>query len=127
MSYYATLSIRRRFHQICVGEPYGLHTRTRQEMGQDIAGACGQLALVNPGKMGDTEGRDIEDAAGSNSKQGKTKPNTRSGKKAPLVEASGESVQGSFNVTQVSINKLLCYANIALPLVLATFTYFARK
>lgn len=26
-------------------EPYKIHTRVRQEKGQDIAGACGQLAL----------------------------------------------------------------------------------
>lgn len=35
-----------RFHNICASEPFRLHTRVRQEKGQDIAGACGQLALV---------------------------------------------------------------------------------
>jgi adenine C2-methylase RlmN of 23S rRNA A2503 and tRNA A37 len=34
------------FHKICMSKPYDLHTRVRQEKGQDIAGACGQLAVV---------------------------------------------------------------------------------
>ena len=38
----------------------------RQEKGQDIAGACGQLALVNPGNVtAPAVGGDIEDMAGS--------------------------------------------------------------
>lgn len=37
-----------RFFQICTSPEYRIFTRIRQEMGQDIAGACGQLALVNP-------------------------------------------------------------------------------
>lgn len=40
--------------------PYEINTRVRQEKGQDIAGACGQLALVNPGNAGAP--RDIEDS-----------------------------------------------------------------
>ena len=35
--------------------------RVRTEMGQDIAGACGQLALVNPGVPSNSENIDIED------------------------------------------------------------------
>lgn len=35
------------FQSICMSGPYWVHTRIRQEMGQDIAGACGQLALKN--------------------------------------------------------------------------------
>ena len=37
-----------RFHEICTSEPFRIHTRVRREKGQDIAGACGQLALVKP-------------------------------------------------------------------------------
>ena len=33
------------FRRICQSEPYLIHTRIRVEMGQDIAGACGQLVL----------------------------------------------------------------------------------
>lgn len=38
------------FFNICISEPYIIHTRVRQEKGQDIAGACGQLALVKQGE-----------------------------------------------------------------------------
>jgi adenine C2-methylase RlmN of 23S rRNA A2503 and tRNA A37 len=34
------------FHRICMSKPYDIHTRVRHEKGQDIAGACGQLAVV---------------------------------------------------------------------------------
>ena len=51
------------FHQICCAEPYLLHTRVRQEMGQDIAGACGQLALVR--KSTDVPATDVEDLVGN--------------------------------------------------------------
>lgn len=33
------------FQRVCRSEPYLIHTRIRVEMGQDIAGACGQLVL----------------------------------------------------------------------------------
>lgn len=98
-------------------------------MGQDIAGACGQLALVNPGKMNDAEGRDIEDAAGSSSKKnkgsGKAKPAARSAKKSAEVESSFGSVLGP--VKDVRISTALCYANIAVPLVLAAVAFFTHK
>ena len=45
------------FADIC--KSHNIMVRVRTEMGQDIAGACGQLALVNPGKVIDTT--DIED------------------------------------------------------------------
>jgi sorting nexin-8 len=63
----------RRFHQICIS--YDIYTKVRQEMGQDIAGACGQLALTNPssingGDDGGTHGsglvQDIEDLMNAN-------------------------------------------------------------
>ena len=34
------------FFEICISDQYRIYTRVRQEMGQDIAGACGQLALI---------------------------------------------------------------------------------
>ena len=37
----------RRFGKV-VMDNFGLRVRLRQEMGQDIAAACGQLALVTP-------------------------------------------------------------------------------
>jgi adenine C2-methylase RlmN of 23S rRNA A2503 and tRNA A37 len=56
-----------RFYQICTSEEYKIFSRVRQEMGQDIAGACGQLALKSPGQIngeGEGEGESI-----GNSKQ----------------------------------------------------------
>jgi hypothetical protein len=58
-----------RFYQICSGPPYYIFTRVRQEKGQDIAGACGQLALVRGNNKGgtsfaDAQEKDVEDIAG---------------------------------------------------------------
>lgn len=52
-----------RFAKLC--QDRGVHCRVRQEKGQDIAGACGQLALVNQSaqQKGDTY-LDVEEAAG---------------------------------------------------------------
>lgn len=41
-----------RFQKILMSDAYQVQTRIRVEMGQDIAGACGQLALVKPGSGG---------------------------------------------------------------------------
>jgi len=35
----------KQFNDILINSPYNIHTRIRQEMGQDIAGACGQLVV----------------------------------------------------------------------------------
>lgn len=59
------------FFRTCANPPYLLHTRRRREMGQDIDGACGQLAVVHKDKEGSGKtGGDIEDmaAAGSRNK-----------------------------------------------------------
>jgi hypothetical protein len=59
---------------------YGLSVTVRKEMGQDIAGACGQLALISKGSSSSSSNikdpasappRDIEDLAGPlNAKKG---------------------------------------------------------
>lgn len=49
------------FYDVCVSAPHLILTRIRREMGQDIAGACGQLALKHPGpavSAGVAEGAD---------------------------------------------------------------------
>jgi adenine C2-methylase RlmN of 23S rRNA A2503 and tRNA A37 len=50
------------FADICRLPEHNIHTRIRTEMGQDIAGACGQLALTksNPSNVNDTD-HDVED------------------------------------------------------------------
>eukprot|EP01041_Mallomonas_annulata_P011374 gene11374-23807_t len=55
------------FFQICISNDYRIYTRIRQEMGQDIAGACGQLALVNTSssKSSTSDMVDIEDISTS--------------------------------------------------------------
>jgi adenine C2-methylase RlmN of 23S rRNA A2503 and tRNA A37 len=61
------------FFRICASPPYSIYTRVRQEMGQDIDGACGQLALVHKSK--EEKNRDIEDtlsqSGGQRKKEGK--------------------------------------------------------
>lgn len=46
------------FHAILISDDYRIHTRTRQEKGQDIDGACGQLVVAKDTKA---KTRDIED------------------------------------------------------------------
>lgn len=48
------------FMRTCIAEPYSIHTRVRQEKGQDIAGACGQLAVVTK-KAEEKRLTDLED------------------------------------------------------------------
>ena len=54
---------------VLAGPPFGLRTTVRKEMGQDIAGACGQLALDAGGARRSLNaggaGGDLEDLAGS--------------------------------------------------------------
>ena len=51
-----------RFYQICTSDEYKIFSRVRQEMGQDISGACGQLALKSTNNESIThEVNDIED------------------------------------------------------------------
>jgi adenine C2-methylase RlmN of 23S rRNA A2503 and tRNA A37 len=51
-----------RFAKIC--QDRGVHCRVRQEKGQDIAGACGQLALVNQAAQAKSNNVEVEEAAG---------------------------------------------------------------
>ena len=48
------------FFAIVTSLEYGVFTRMRQEMGQDVAAACGQLAVENKRKHESSQ-RDIED------------------------------------------------------------------
>jgi adenine C2-methylase RlmN of 23S rRNA A2503 and tRNA A37 len=52
-----------KFAAICAAEPYRLKTKVRREMGQDIAGACGQLVVApqTPRPLRDVE--DFSDGA----------------------------------------------------------------
>lgn len=49
------------FSNICRSDPYHIHTRVRQEMGQDIDGACGQLVIQKANSKNANKFVDIED------------------------------------------------------------------
>ncbi|KAI8615846.1 hypothetical protein BC830DRAFT_1168290 [Chytriomyces sp. MP71] len=60
---------------VAIVREYGVHTLIRQELGQDIASACGQLVVKNPKKeeAAVKEARDVEDLVGGGA-AGKGKP-----------------------------------------------------
>ena len=69
-----------RFAKICTSDPYRLHTRVRGEKGQDIEGACGQLALVKPGSSRRPSSADIEDFGASGpAKESRPRENLKEG------------------------------------------------
>ena len=64
------------FFKIITSEEYGVYCRVRQEMGQDIDGACGQLALKSKAEKAqeELEGKvDIEEITSRNSNNPKTR------------------------------------------------------
>ncbi|KAJ3398488.1 sorting nexin [Chytriomyces hyalinus] len=78
---------------------YGVHTLIRQELGQDIASACGQLVVKNQGigkKLGgcddEKEAKDLEDLVGAGKSVG-AKPNVvkRTRKEDVKVEDTTDS------------------------------------
>jgi len=81
------------FSSILTSAPFGLHTRVRQEKGQDIAGACGQLALVSGESSKKSHvSSDLEDMAG--------KKNSLRIPRKPLKSSHAESVS---NIQQVLV------------------------
>jgi sorting nexin-8 len=87
-----------RFWDICKSPPYNIHTRMRTEMGQDIAGACGQLALVkNPNQKNASldlaEQRDIEDTM-DKKKTGSRMRNPKSTKYGSKYDKNGKRIGG---------------------------------
>jgi adenine C2-methylase RlmN of 23S rRNA A2503 and tRNA A37 len=84
-----------KFYQICTSDEHKIFSRVRQEMGQDIAGACGQLALKSGSKSdqekGQEGGRDIEDIMSNSQPKASSAPvEKRSAKKK--VSSSTSSV-----------------------------------
>ncbi len=59
----------KQFNDILINFPYNIHTRIRQEMGQDIAGACGQLVVK--ANKNQKELVDVEDISLTNTKSEK--------------------------------------------------------
>jgi adenine C2-methylase RlmN of 23S rRNA A2503 and tRNA A37 len=98
----------RRFFDICISEPYVIHTRVRQEMGQDVAAACGVS------KKQDSAPRDIEDyGSRTRTKQTKTKIRERN---APSPDFA----------SHISRANMLCYVSVALPLAVVSILELIR-
>lgn len=76
-----------RFFEILKSDQYGIHTRVRGEKGQDIEGACGQLALVKPSTA--RSGMDIEDYGDVDRRGEKKDKPKRGGKTSTSVDNSG--------------------------------------
>ena len=118
------------FYQICTSEQYGIFTRVRQEMGQDIAGACGQLALKSGTSSVPTEAVDIEDIGskgGGQSSASATRASTGSSRR----NAGGKSSDGDDNKSGAengasSVVKSLWHTLTSpRPLVLTTVVAFS--
>ena len=115
------------FNRICISAPHHIYTRVRQEKGQDIAGACGQLALVNPGKASAAaSSKDIEDVAGDSAKssrQGRIAGSARTQRSMAIgsTSNSGATVEGIIRSGAMNLPRstLLCYANVLIPVVVA--------
>lgn len=94
------------FFKICSSEKYRIYTRVRQEMGSDIAGACGQLALAKKGSDGEGV-RDIEDIAGGAPKY----------RKAPKPNQTSKQAAEAAAVTELGRSGLFSYpASVLTPL-----------
>lgn len=78
------------FFAICSGAPYFIYTRRRQEMGQDIAGACGQLALVRGNNTSSEPAADLEDIGSKKQKNNASSPSPPV--PVPAVPAASGSV-----------------------------------
>jgi hypothetical protein len=133
---------RRRFLDICCAA--GVHTRVRKEMGQDIAGACGQLALVNPSTLNgngisaasapaaaasDMEdlGRTTSGRTGGGIGKGEAKVKSKMVGKGTIAENNkvlSECTNVSFSQAHRAF--LLCAVNVVVPILYFSFCY-SRK
>lgn len=124
------------FFDICTSPPYSIYTRIRQEMGQDIDGACGQLALVHQqkGEHPGHDSQDIEDMVDSPatlSARGKT--NSSLGSKGSSSNKSSHSREELVHNNSASRHKrtkhLLC--SVLFITAMASFhpiiNFFSRK
>eukprot|EP01038_Epipyxis_sp_PR26KG_P011045 gene11045-14830_t len=104
-----------RFFNICSENPYKIHTRVRLEKGQDIAGACGQLALVKTSS--NQEIKEIEDiGSSSQNNSALLKPSDRQGN-----ATTSYSILTSLYSTKWKNNNIAsiyCMLNIAIPIMI---------
>lgn len=86
------------FYDIITSEDYGVYCRVRQEMGQDIDGACGQLALKSKAEKAQEaqEKLDIEELSNSKIKSAKA------GKVVKLKEKNGSNSSTSASSSEIT-------------------------
>jgi hypothetical protein len=117
-----------------------VHTRVRKEMGQDIAGACGQLALVNPSTLNGSgisptsaAASDMEDLGRTSGRtgggvgKGEAKVKSKMAGKGTIAENNkvlSECTNASFSQTHRAF--LLCAVNVVVPILYFSFCY-SRK
>ncbi len=90
----------KQFNDILIDFPYNIHTRIRQEMGQDIAGACGQLVVkANKNKK---ELVDVEDITLTNTKVDKIS-RSKSKDKVDSLKNSSNHISGIISTIAFSV------------------------
>jgi adenine C2-methylase RlmN of 23S rRNA A2503 and tRNA A37 len=98
------------FSRICQSEPYLIHTRVRQEMGQDIDGACGQLAVATNKLKKKAADIDIEDISASSTRRSRS-----------------QATDNNVTTTTTSSRRLqLLLVNLSIPII-ATCLYLTRS
>jgi hypothetical protein len=131
------------FHQICISEPYKIHCRVRQEKGQDIAGACGQLALVSASKKGQGQGdhsngekgndtKDLEDMHSSTHQQHQDDLSNRGassnrGKRIVSSHSSSSTVDTQVTAEKSKFCGMLVKANVLVAIALAASSAVRQK
>lgn len=107
------------FFKIITVDEYGIYCRVRQEMGQDIDGACGQLALKSKAEKAQEvqDKLDIEELSNQkvkNTKSGKvTKLNGNKDSSTEVDNGNNEVARGAWN-----FNKLLCNPTFSGPFLI---------
>ncbi len=113
------------FHRICISEPYHIHCRVRQEKGQDIAGACGQLALVSASKKQkeqESPAFDVEDAHLKNGSSHANGDDERKCVDKTTTELQSIQYEGRQLAKKQNICSTLVKANVVLAVAIGTFS-----
>jgi sorting nexin-8 len=95
---YKSPSVKKTREFVDTVKSYGIHTLQRQELGQDIASACGQLVIksAKPSTNAKTEIGDIEDLGSSKKKS--VKMNKRQNSIQPLKQDSNFQARSSWEI-----------------------------
>jgi 23S rRNA (adenine(2503)-C(2))-methyltransferase len=122
-----------KFFRILISDDYKIFTRIRQEMGQDIAGACGQLVVNGQAKNKKSKDvNDIEDLSGrssSGSSNNKKDKSTKIAVPANTEVIGNNEVSGkSFMSFDIFSMNFLYLTLVSLPILTgAAFMLFNRN